>query len=102
MMIQNLEQLKKLFPDAETTIISNCDRIFFLGTNDHNTANFISERANKLKSSVLLLPRDKAMLIEAGKPYEIVDKYSSSKNNTTRKQLKLKEKTMNIEMEEAI
>ena len=54
----------------------------FLGTNDAYTAGFIGKRINKMESTILQLSKDKALLIESGIPYRIVEKYGSVRKPT--------------------
>lgn len=74
-IIQGIEQLTKSYPKGASTILANCDHIVFLGAADPVTADYISTRIGKMRTTVMNLPRDKAYLIEAGKKPRQVDKY---------------------------
>ena len=74
-ILQNLTQLNSLYSDAiAATILNNCDHILYLGGQDIETANYVGTRANKAMESVLLMPPNKAYLLEKGKRGELVDK----------------------------
>lgn len=74
-ILQNLTQLNSLYSDAiAATILNNCDHILYLGGQDIETANYVGTRANRTLESVLLMPPNKAYLLEKGKRGELVDK----------------------------
>ncbi len=81
-IIQNLEQLQKCYPCGATTIIANCDHMLVLNAHDHPTAQYVGNRIGKMITNVMNLPADKAILIESGKPYRVVDKIMSSPAKT--------------------
>jgi len=74
-IIQNIEQLGKSYPNGATTIITNCDHILFLGTQDSLTASYIGNRIGKMATTIMNMPLSKAMLIESGSPCRMIDKY---------------------------
>lgn len=75
-ILQSLSQLTHMYGQpVATTIINNCDTILFLGGgHDLETAQFIANHANMTPTSVLSIPRDKAILITSGEKSKIVDK----------------------------
>ena len=74
-MIQNLAQLESQYSKPESrTIISNCDHLLYLGSNDVETANFIAARACKTPEYVLSMPQGKAILITTGQKGQLVDR----------------------------
>lgn len=74
-ILQNMTQLYSMYSEAQaSTILNNCDHILYLGGQDITTARYIGARANKTEENILLMPFDKAYLIEKGKPAELVDK----------------------------
>lgn len=78
LVIQSIGQLKKSYPDGALTIISNCDHILFLGADDPDTTQYIGSRIGKMRTTVSNLPREKAILIESGRPYKQVLKCANS------------------------
>ena len=74
-ILQNITQLYSLYSKAEAaTILNNCDHILYLGGQDIETAEYIGMRSSRTAETVLLMPRDKAYLIEKGGRGELVDK----------------------------
>ena len=84
-IVQNLEQLKKCYPAGSTTIIANCDHMLVLSAHDQPTADYVANRIGKMTTNVMNLPANKAILIEAGRPYRIVDKIVLSPGKTSAK-----------------
>lgn len=76
-IVQNIEQLQKQYPNGSTTIMANCDHILVLSALDDPTAEYIAKRVGMMSTNVMRLPSDKAILIEAGQPVRIVDKMCS-------------------------
>lgn len=67
LILQSLSQLESLYnKSASLTIINNCDHILYMGSQDLNTANFISSRAYKTPETILTMPRDTMCLLTAG------------------------------------
>ena len=56
LMIQAEAQLRQGYDDDAQTIISNCDTYVYLGGNDVQTAQAVSERCDKQLSEVLYMP----------------------------------------------
>ena len=56
MMIQSEAQLRQGYDEDAQTIISNCDTYVYLGGNDVQTAQAVSERCDKQLSEVLYMP----------------------------------------------
>ena len=74
-ILQNMTQLYSLYSeDKAATILNNCDHVLYLGGQDITTAEYIGTRCGKTAETVLLMPADKAYLIEKGKKGELVDK----------------------------
>lgn len=74
-ILQNLTQLESMYSGSQaSTILNNCDHILYLGGQDIKTAQYIGFRCNKPEEYILLMPFDKAYLIERGKFGELVDK----------------------------
>ena len=73
-IVQNIEQLMKAYPNGSTTIIANCDHMLVLSALDDPTAEFVAKRIGMMPTNVMNIPGDKAILIEAGKPCRMVDK----------------------------
>ena len=74
-ILQNMTQLYSMYSEAEaSTILNNCDHILYLGGQDIQTAEYIGIRSNKTAENILLMPRDKAYLLEKGRRGELVDK----------------------------
>ena len=64
-----------MYSEAEaSTILNNCDHILYLGGQDIQTAEYIGIRSNKTAENILLMPRNKAYLLEKGSRGELVDK----------------------------
>ena len=74
-ILQNMTQLYSMYSEAEaSTILNNCDHILYLGGQDIQTAEYIGIRSNKTAENILLMPRNKAYLLEKGSRGELVDK----------------------------
>ncbi len=52
-ILQSLAQLKNIYKDEYTTIISNCDTILYLGTNDPDTNKWFSEMLGEKTTKTL-------------------------------------------------
>jgi len=82
--IQSFTQLESLYTyEQAQTIVSNCDHIVFLGSNDLKSAQFIGTRAGRTPESILVMDRSKEYILEGGRPAVLVDKipsYSYSEN----------------------
>ena len=75
LILQSLSQLDTMYMHASSlTIINNCDHIIFMGSQDRETAEFISYRACKTPEVILSMPRDKLYLICTGEKAKLVDK----------------------------
>ena len=72
-ILQSLSQLKGKYKEsAAMTIINNCDRCVYLGANDVQLIDYISQKADRQVSSLLNLPLDTAIVFERGQePREI-------------------------------
>ena len=66
-ILQSLSQLESLYNKSTSlTIINNCDHILYMGSQDLDTADFISSRAYKTPETILTMPRDTMCLLTAG------------------------------------
>lgn len=75
LILQSLTQLESLYAHAEAmTIVNNCDHLLYLGSQDKDTAEFVSYRLCRTPESVLSLGRDKAVLITNGERAVVVDR----------------------------
>lgn len=73
--IQSFTQLESIYTHEQAhTIISNCDHIVFLGSNDLRSAEFIGTRAMKPPESILNMDRTKEYFLEGGRPAVLADK----------------------------
>lgn len=73
--IQSFTQLESIYTHEQAqTIISNCDHIVYLGSNDIRSAEFIGTRAKKPPESILAMDRTKEYVLEGGKPAVLVNK----------------------------
>ena len=72
-ILQSLSQLKGKYREADAmTIINNCDRCIYLGANDVQLIDYISQKADRQVSSLLNMPLDTAIVFERGQePREI-------------------------------
>lgn len=74
-VLQSLSQLYSKYGIFDsTTIISNCDHIVFLHSNDKESAEFIGYRANRTVENILCMPRNKQYILTSGKRAVMVDK----------------------------
>lgn len=84
LIIQSLSQIESMYNQSvSNTIINNCDHILYMGSQDMDTASFISSRAQKTPETILTMPRNTLCLLEAGKKASFVDKivpYSTLKD----------------------
>ena len=108
--VQNMAQLKAIFKENSDNVVSNCDSLLYLGTNEASTHEYISKALGKatidVKSrnttkgrngsstnnyqqtgrelmtpdEVRLLPNDKAILLIRGKRPIIDNKYTLTKH----------------------
>ena len=75
LILQSLTQLESMYTHAEAlTIINNCDHLLYLGSQDKDTAEFVSYRLCRTPESVLSLGRDKAVLVTNGEKAVVVDR----------------------------
>lgn len=64
LIIQSLSQLEIMYtPAISRTIINNYDHIFYLGSQDLDTTNYIATRATRTSEAVLSMPHSKTYLI---------------------------------------
>ena len=67
LLLQSITQLNHLYgSDAARTIINNADTCIYLGGNDLETANYISQRANKPLDQILEMRLDKQIIMRRG------------------------------------
>ena len=66
-ILQSMSQLDAMYGHANaSTIMNNCSNILFMGSNDLDTAHYISEHTNKTIHNTLELERGHAILISSG------------------------------------
>ena len=74
-ILQCKSQLESIYTPAEAkTIINNCDHTLYLGGHDYDTAAFVAVNAGDSIENVLMMPRDRAYLIETGSRARVIDK----------------------------
>ena len=108
--VQNMAQLKAIFKENSDNVVSNCDSLLYLGTNEASTHEYISKALGKATidvktrnttkgrngssttnyqqtgrelmtpDEVRLLPNDKAILLIRGKRPIIDNKYTLTKH----------------------
>lgn len=66
LMIQAESQLKQGYGEDAKTIISNCDTYMYLGGNDLETAETVSQRCNKPLSQILYMPVGNCWIFRRG------------------------------------
>lgn len=75
-ILQSLSQLENMYGSAGAkTILNNCDNCLYLGGQDVETAQYISQKANKSASSILNMPLADAWLFRRGTEPRKVEKY---------------------------
>ena len=78
-ILQNLSQLNSLYSESNAkTITNNCDHILYLGGQDSYTAEIMSDRINKTKSAIMMMPLKKAYLCQRGSNAKLVDMFDLS------------------------
>ena len=84
LIIQSLSQLESMYNQSVScTIINNCDHILYMGSQDIESASFISSRAMRTPETILNMSRNKVCLLASGKKAQFVDKivpYSTLEN----------------------
>ncbi|MDY2777844.1 MAG: type IV secretory system conjugative DNA transfer family protein [Collinsella sp.] len=76
MLLQSTAQLVARYGESEAiSIIGNCDTQIVLAFQDVDTASRYRDRANKMASSLMATPLDRAWLFVRGRAAEEVDKY---------------------------
>lgn len=74
--LQSVTQLYSKYSEYEAmTIISNCDHVVYMNTNDVGSAEYICNRAQKTMESVLNLERSKEYILIAGEKALCIDKH---------------------------
>lgn len=74
-ILQNLSQLESIYGAARSaTVISNCDRLRFLGSSDLATVSYMSKRFNKPFNQLMELPLDKAYSLVRGQKAQLLTK----------------------------
>ena len=67
LLLQSITQLNHLYgSDAARTIINNADTCIYLGGNDLETANYVSQRSNKPLDKILEMGLDKQIIMRRG------------------------------------
>ena len=78
LILQSLSQLNSMYDQySAITIRNNCDHIIYLGSQDQDTAEYISCRACKTPEAILCMPDDKAVLVTKGQKAVFVDKLAA-------------------------
>ena len=76
LIVQSLSQLNAIYGTHEaSTIINNCDNCLYLGGQDVDTADYISQKANRPLNQILNLPVGEAYLFTRGNGYKKVNKF---------------------------
>ncbi|MGN0552841.1 MAG: type IV secretory system conjugative DNA transfer family protein [Oscillospiraceae bacterium] len=94
MFLQSLAQLDDMYNTSQRNIIlGNCQYQVFLGApSDMQTIEYLSQRTNKLNSTVMYMPENVVTVLERNqkpktvkliKPYSCLDKYSVDKPDRT-------------------
>lgn len=79
LLLQTVSQLEQRYGKAAAqTIVGNCDAQLVLAFQDATTAAAFADRANRLPSSLLATPLDRAWLFVRGRPGEEVRRYELS------------------------
>lgn len=74
-IIQSLSQLNCMYtPDGAKTILNNCAHVLYLSGRDMETIKYVADHLNQTVTTVLKLPRDKAVFIEEGAQARVVQK----------------------------
>ena len=77
-ILQSISQLYSLYGDARAkTIINNCDSQMYLGSQDIDTVEYISKRANRPFESVMAMPLDDVYLFIRGHRPVYTKKYTA-------------------------
>lgn len=75
-ILQSMSQLYAMYNHYDAlTIISNCDHIIYLNSNDLDSVEYISNRANRTKESVLNMERTKQFVLVSGEKALLIDKH---------------------------
>lgn len=74
--VQTLQQLDSVYSNGQS-IISNCDTMFFMGTNDLNTAGEISHRVNRPKNEILNMKKNTSYILRRGEKTAYIENSDS-------------------------
>lgn len=75
LIIQSLSQIESMYNrSVSQTIINNCDHILYMGSQDIESASFISGRAMKTPETILNMPRNTVCILTSGKKAQFADK----------------------------
>lgn len=66
LMIQSIAQLEQNYGLGYKTVLNNCDTTIYLGGNNFETAQYISQLVNKTPHSVLAMPMRKCWIFRRG------------------------------------
>lgn len=81
LILQSISQLESLYgPARAKTIINNCDHCLYLGSQDVETARYISVKANKNVNTVLDMPVGEAWLFARGQAPRRVHRFDVSRH----------------------
>lgn len=75
-ILQSMSQLYAMYDRYDAlTIISNCDHIVYMNSNDLDSVEYVSNRANRTKESVLNMERTKQFVLTSGEKALLIDKH---------------------------
>lgn len=95
LLLQSVNQLDAIYGHPRAlSIMSNCDTQLVLGFQDIETARAFNERADRLPSNLLRMPRSRAMLFVAGERGEEIEKYRLEEHPRYRECVALSERAM--------
>ncbi len=66
LMIQSVAQLEQNYGLGYKTILNNCDTTIYLGGNNYETAQYVSQLVNKTPNSILTMPMRKCWIFRRG------------------------------------
>lgn len=75
-ILQSMSQLCAMYNRYDAlTIISNCDHVVYLNSNDLDSVEYVCNRANRTKESVLNMQRSKQFVFTTGEKAQLIDKH---------------------------
>ncbi|MBE6838772.1 MAG: hypothetical protein E7507_04435 [Ruminococcus sp.] len=74
-ILQSMAQLYAMYGEHDAlAILSNCDHIVYLNSNDMSSVEYVSNRAFKTKESILNMSRTKEYILTSGERAVLIDK----------------------------